>query len=298
MGGSSSKVKPVQKILVEENRLIKENNALKTEVAELKKQLSGANALQSQVRSLEEDAESAAAAKRKVEEQAGALRANLEKLMNEAKTSSQQEAARVGEIATLTNEIQKLWKDNAALKAKIEVMRSAGGREEERRRRPRTGGPTLEPLAAAQPLEQIERQKEEREDVDVISQGTSTPSQGTPEEVAAATKIQASFRGHLVRKGGAKGEDGKGVEGDEYEFVATGTPEEVAAATKIQASFRGHQVRKTMPDNADADGDDDRGDGGGKVKIYVGNELEEDVEAEETEPSEAAPPPPSALPGL
>ena len=97
MGGSSSKVKPVQKILVEENRLIKENNALKTEVAELKKQLSGANALQSQVRSLEEDAESAAAAKRKVEEQAGALRANLEKLMNEAKTSSQQEAARVGD---------------------------------------------------------------------------------------------------------------------------------------------------------------------------------------------------------
>lgn len=47
------------------------------------------------------------------------------------------------------------------------------------------------------------------------------------EEDAAATKIQASFRGHQTRQ--------------EIKMA-----EEEAAATKIQAGFRGHQARKEL----------------------------------------------------
>lgn len=72
----------------------------------------------------------------------------------------------------------------------------------------------------------------------------------------AATRIQASFRGHMSRKtGGAKGEDEKKeVDIDEITKkvaeeldIDMDDPELHKAASKIQASFRGHKVRKDIP---------------------------------------------------
>lgn len=73
---------------------------------------------------------------------------------------------------------------------------------------------------------------------------------GDVELTHAATKIQASFRGHMVRKQMDK-EDGDGdqkpqkptPEEEELDIDLT-DPELNKAATKIQASFRGHAVRK------------------------------------------------------
>ncbi|XP_055384508.1 neuromodulin-like [Condylostylus longicornis] len=71
----------------------------------------------------------------------------------------------------------------------------------------------------------------------------------------AASKIQATFRGHLARKLGTT-ENGKLKEEDvdiqeltkkvaEELDIDLSDPDLNAAATKIQASFRGHKVRKT-----------------------------------------------------
>nr|CAH7718854.1 unnamed protein product [Callosobruchus chinensis] len=73
----------------------------------------------------------------------------------------------------------------------------------------------------------------------------------------AATKIQATFRGHLTRKheaekkgepesSSAKGEVGKSEE-EELDIDLT-DPDLNKAAVKIQASFRGHMVRKENED--------------------------------------------------
>ncbi|KAB0792194.1 hypothetical protein PPYR_14153 [Photinus pyralis] len=67
----------------------------------------------------------------------------------------------------------------------------------------------------------------------------------------AATKIQASFRGHMVRKQMDK-EDGdqkpqKPTPEEEELDIDLTDPELNKAATKIQASFRGHAVRKDQP---------------------------------------------------
>ncbi|KAJ8919695.1 hypothetical protein NQ315_006223 [Exocentrus adspersus] len=85
-----------------------------------------------------------------------------------------------------------------------------------------------------------------------------------PELCHAATKIQASFRGHMTRKheseakkqetGSSKeekkeaGDDGKEEELD----IDLTDPDLNKAAVKIQASFRGHMVRKENPDEATA----------------------------------------------
>lgn len=89
----------------------------------------------------------------------------------------------------------------------------------------------------------------------------------------AATKIQASFRGHMARKQGgaptanksgkteeelskemgkldAKGEE---EENDELADIDLNDPELNKAATKIQASFRGHKVRKETGDGKEAE---------------------------------------------
>uniref|UniRef100_A0A182N339 Uncharacterized protein n=1 Tax=Anopheles dirus TaxID=7168 RepID=A0A182N339_9DIPT len=72
----------------------------------------------------------------------------------------------------------------------------------------------------------------------------------------AATRIQASFRGHMARKtAGTKGEDEKKeVDIDEITKkvaeeldIDMDDPELHKAASKIQASFRGHKVRKDVP---------------------------------------------------
>lgn len=63
-----------------------------------------------------------------------------------------------------------------------------------------------------------------------------------PELNAAATKIQASFRGHQVRKQQISQTGNKmAAPADEIDLS---DPELSAAATKIQATFRGHRVRK------------------------------------------------------
>ncbi|XP_058053691.1 neuromodulin [Anopheles bellator] len=72
----------------------------------------------------------------------------------------------------------------------------------------------------------------------------------------AATRIQASFRGHMARKTAPKeGEDTKKVvDIDEITRkvaeeldIDMDDPELHKAASKIQASFRGHKVRKDVP---------------------------------------------------
>ncbi|XP_052121117.1 neuromodulin [Frankliniella occidentalis] len=73
----------------------------------------------------------------------------------------------------------------------------------------------------------------------------------------AATKIQASFRGHVARKAGDKAEEeakAKDKEeadaaaakelADELADIDLTDPELHKAATKIQSTFRGHKVRK------------------------------------------------------
>ncbi|XP_071449848.1 uncharacterized protein [Hetaerina americana] len=115
--------------------------------------------------------------------------------------------------------------------------------------------------------------------------GTGDEDQATAEERAAleaefnpedeelchaATKIQASFRGHMARKQAPKpgktddelskemGKlDAKGEElDDELADIDLTDPELNKAATKIQASFRGHKVRKDVGPN---DKDEEKG---------------------------------------
>ncbi|KAG8300403.1 hypothetical protein J6590_077257 [Homalodisca vitripennis] len=70
------------------------------------------------------------------------------------------------------------------------------------------------------------------------------------------TKIQASFRGHKVRK---QAEEDKlssqmekaKVEEEEVLDIDLTDPELNKAATKIQASFRGHKVRKETDEPSD-----------------------------------------------
>lgn len=92
----------------------------------------------------------------------------------------------------------------------------------------------------------------------------------------AATKIQASFRGHMARKqapvavGGGKGkpEDDLSKElqkldakvDDELADIDLNDPDLNKAATKIQASFRGHKVRKEVIPK----------DGGNREEMAVG----------------------------
>jgi len=83
-------------------------------------------------------------------------------------------------------------------------------------------------------------------DIDLTDPGLTT----------AATRIQAQFRGHIVRKQAEKTKDEEDVtkrisqlkasaHDDDLDNIDLSDPELNKAATKIQASFRGHKVRKT-----------------------------------------------------
>lgn len=97
-----------------------------------------------------------------------------------------------------------------------------------------------------------------------MKQEDAEPEQNFEEEFSpddkelcdAATKIQASFRGHLARKTVTTKEkeeeelskkleklDAKAPEEEELD-IDLNDPDLQVAATKIQASFRGHKVRK------------------------------------------------------
>ena len=81
---------------------------------------------------------------------------------------------------------------------------------------------------------------------------------------AAATKIQAGFKGHKARKEVTamknapeeeKAQGGKDI-ADEVVDIDLTDPEVEAAATKIQAGFKGHKARKevsTMKSKVDED---------------------------------------------
>jgi len=86
-----------------------------------------------------------------------------------------------------------------------------------------------------------------------------------PDLMNAATKIQASFRGHMARKQAEKSESGPTEtdvkekeadktepsknEADEEEVdIDLNDPSVAEAAVKIQATFRGHMTRKTLKD--------------------------------------------------
>ncbi|XP_045507886.1 uncharacterized protein LOC123703780 isoform X1 [Colias croceus] len=60
----------------------------------------------------------------------------------------------------------------------------------------------------------------------------------------AATKIQASFRGHQARKQTQVEKTKEQQDKEDVENIDLTDPELNKAATKIQASFRGHKVRK------------------------------------------------------
>jgi len=77
-----------------------------------------------------------------------------------------------------------------------------------------------------------------------------------PEMNAAAAKIQASFRGHKVRKELKKTADEIDLPSpkknavEEEVDIDLNDPEVEKAATKIQASFRGYRVRKQVKDGS------------------------------------------------
>lgn len=81
----------------------------------------------------------------------------------------------------------------------------------------------------------------------------------------AATKIQASFRGHMARKQAEKvgptdaeikekeatekvEEPKTGGDNEEEVDIDLNDPSVAEAAVKIQATFRGHMTRKTLKD--------------------------------------------------
>ncbi|XP_076310460.1 uncharacterized protein LOC143225264 [Tachypleus tridentatus] len=103
----------------------------------------------------------------------------------------------------------------------------------------------------------------EKQELRTMKKGEATPKTQEVEEMnidlndtsltKAATKIQASFRGHKVRKEIKNQEEGcKELHLNKQEFVNEELdltdPELMKAATKIQATFRGYQTRRNIID--------------------------------------------------
>ena len=150
------------------------------------------------------------------------------------------------EVAAAATKIQAGFKGHQARKQVSEIRASAGGGNEETK--PNDESKTEKDTQPA----------EEEVDIDLTD----------PEVEAAATKIQAGFKGHKARKEVAELKDRK--EGEvptpdeeameklfekEADQIKTQEdeididledPEVAAAATKIQAGFKGHQARKQV----------------------------------------------------
>ncbi|KAF5299688.1 hypothetical protein FQA39_LY11483 [Lamprigera yunnana] len=100
--------------------------------------------------------------------------------------------------------------------------------------------------AKASSAQQSQQQQQQQQQQQLQEDFENDLSLNDPELTHAATKIQASFRGHMVRKQKEKDEpeqELKKPEEEELDIDLT-DPELNKAATKIQASFRGHAVRK------------------------------------------------------
>ncbi|RVE49962.1 hypothetical protein evm_005430 [Chilo suppressalis] len=83
-----------------------------------------------------------------------------------------------------------------------------------------------------------------------FKRGVKKQHAGRQDLCHAATKIQASFRGHQARRQTQAEKDKEAQElqdKEDVEKIDLTDPDLNKAATKIQASFRGHKVRKDVP---------------------------------------------------
>ena len=120
--------------------------------------------------------------------------------------------------------------------------------------------------------------KEEEIDIDL----------NDPEVEAAATKIQAGFKGHKTRKEMKEKEAAEvttsAAEDDEVIDIDLNDPEVEAAATKIQAGFKGHKTRKEMKEAKSSQADDDKtNDEADKAVKADENEIDIDLDDPEVE---------------
>ncbi len=83
-----------------------------------------------------------------------------------------------------------------------------------------------------------------------ISNTSSNINDNNNTEVAAATKIQATYRGYATRKR-LKSEDDTILVLDTSSNINDNRNTEVAAATKIQATYRGYATRKRLKSESD-----------------------------------------------
>ena len=271
MGGSSSKVEPTQKIVVSDNALSDNVARLERENADLKKELNDTvGTLQKEISRLQNEAVTNLAATDAQRSAKAAAEREVILLQAEVTTLKEGDSKREAMQAATASDVRTLGQENADLKGKIAVMKGAGGNSE-RRRRPRTGGPTLEPRAtfsdnfselvpaapeqggdkeAAATVEVIAVQHDDggADELDVAS--VSAPSDGSDADNRAATTIQAGWRGRQARKevDGLVEEQMIAEENSDSDDgeVDYKDPLVQRASVTIQSGFRGMRARKEV----------------------------------------------------
>ena len=271
MGGSSSKVEPTQKIVVSDNALSDNVARLERENADLKKELNDTvGTLQKEISRLQNEAVTNLAAADAQRSAKAAAEREVILLQAEVATLKEGDSKREAMQAATASDVRTLGQENADLKGKIAVMKGAGGNSE-RRRRPRTGGPTLEPRAtfsdnfselvpaapeqggdkeAAATVEVIAVQHDDAgaDELDVAS--VSAPSDGSDADNRAATTIQAGWRGRQARKevDGLVEEQMIAEENNDSDDgeVDYKDPLVQRASVTIQSGFRGMRARKEV----------------------------------------------------